>query len=153
MHPLSKHTKKTVVICKTTQANCRVAKWEKRREQVRWATHQTVGADAATTGDAEPHLHLPPLERHLVLVPDHTLLALQRGSHAHVVRTGDGVWRPSRARWELSQAASQSTTDRWHNNSENFCTSLSRLVFDTSNSFLCFLLNVKWEHARASDPN
>ena len=54
--------------------------------------HQSVGSDASSAGDAEPHLHLPPLEGDLVLVPDHALLALERRRDSHVVRAGDGVW-------------------------------------------------------------
>ena len=55
--------------------------------------HQSIGADAAPAVDTEPHLHLPPFERDLVLVPDHTLLALQGWGDTHIVRAGDGIWK------------------------------------------------------------
>ena len=53
--------------------------------------YQSIGADAASAIDTEPHLHLPPFECDLVLVPDHALLTLQGWGDTHIVRAGDGI--------------------------------------------------------------
>lgn len=52
---------------------------------------QTVGTNAATTGNPEHNVYLPPVEVGALLGPDGTLLAAERWRYSDILRTSDGI--------------------------------------------------------------